>query len=141
MGEPDSNERGQSFCLEPLISELARLTPIDYAREMALIATRVGSDGQEETLGEVGARVDPDNMDGEFGVIVRSDLKSSGLGHKLMDKLIQHLRAHGTQRMVGLVLRENRAMLGLAQALGFSEATHPDEPEDMSLRFVSLDLQ
>lgn len=122
-------------------SELARLTQIDYAREMALIATRTGADGQEETLGAVRATVDPDNLDAEFGVIVRSDLKGSGLGHKLMDKLIEHLRAQGTQRMVGWVLRENRAMLGLTQALGFIEAPNPDEPDDMSLRFVSLDLQ
>ncbi|MCK7501368.1 MAG: hypothetical protein MZW92_73215 [Comamonadaceae bacterium] len=35
------------------------------------------------------ARVaDPDNVDAEFGIVVRSDLKGGGLGERLMDKLI-----------------------------------------------------
>jgi acetyltransferase len=122
-------------------SELARLTQIDYAREMAFIATRhVEGDG-EETLGTVRATVDPDNHTAEFGVIVRSDLKGSGLGHRLMEKMIEHLRTRGTQRLVGTVLRINRGMLELAAHLGFQEADNPGDPDDHSIRFVSLDLQ
>jgi len=122
-------------------SELARLTQIDYAREMAFIATRVNEGGGEETLGAVRATVDPDNQVAEFGVIVRSDLKGSGLGHRLMRKLIDHLRTRGTQQLVGRVLRENRAMLELARTLGFQEGTDPADPDEHSLSFVSLDLQ
>ena len=122
-------------------SELARLTQIDYAREMAFIATRALDGGGEETLGTVRVVIDPDNRDAEFGVIVRSDLKGGGLGRRLMRKMIDHLRARGTQRMVGTVLRENAGMLELARALGFQEGAHPGEPDDLSLRFVSLDLQ
>jgi acetyltransferase len=122
-------------------SELARLTQIDYAREMAFIATRPVDGGGEETLGAVRVVIDPDNRDAEFGVIVRSDLKGGGLGRRLMDKMIGHLRQRGTQRMVGLVLRENAGMLELARTLGFQEGAHPGETDDRSLRFVSLDLQ
>ena len=61
-------------------SELARLTQIDYEREMAIVAVAAGPDGAEETLGAVRAVADPDNLDAEFGVIVRSDLKGLGLG-------------------------------------------------------------
>ena len=122
-------------------SELARLTQIDYAREMAFIATRLGPDGVEETLGVVRAAVDPDNIGAEFGVIVRSDLKGSGLGHKLMSKLIEHLRARGTQRIFGTVLRINRGMLELAKALGFQASTNPSDPGDHETRYVALDLQ
>ena len=122
-------------------SELARLTQIDYAREMAFIATRpIAGDG-EETLGTVRALVDPDNIAAEFGVIVRSDIQGGGLGHRLMVKLIDYLRAHGTQRIVGTVLRENTGMLALAQRLGFQERADPSDPDDRSTRFVSLDLQ
>jgi acetyltransferase len=121
-------------------SELARLTQIDYAREMAFIATRGGPDA-EETLGTVRAVVDPDNEDAEFGVIVRSDLKGSGLGHRLMRKMIDHLRARGTRRLVGTVLRENRGMLELAHALGFQETVNPSDPGDHDTRYVALDLQ
>ncbi|MGS5085042.1 bifunctional acetate--CoA ligase family protein/GNAT family N-acetyltransferase [Hydrogenophaga sp. A37] len=122
-------------------SELARLTQIDYAREMAFIATRhIDGDG-EETLGTVRATVDPDNHTAEFGVIVRSDLKGSGLGHRLMNKMVAYLRARGTQRLVGTVLRENSAMLELARALGFQESANPNDADDHSVRFVALDLQ
>jgi acetyltransferase len=122
-------------------SELARLTQIDYSREMAFIATRPLEGGDEETLGTVRAVIDPDNHDAEFGVIVRSDLKGGGLGRRLMDKMTAHLRQRGTQRLVGSVLRENTGMLELARALGFQESAHPGEPDDRGLRFVSLDLQ
>jgi acetyltransferase len=122
-------------------SELARLTQIDYAREMAFIATRVGPDGGEETLGAVRATVDPDNQNAEFGVIVRSDIKASGLGYRLMSKMIGHLRDRGTQRLVGTVLRENAGMLELASSLGFQESASPSDPDDRNVRFVSLDLQ
>jgi acetyltransferase len=122
-------------------SELARLTQIDYAREMAFIATRHIEGNGEETLGTVRATVDPDNHTAEFGVIVRSDLKGSGLGHRLMEKMILHLRARGTQRLVGTVLRINRGMLELAANLGFQETDNPGDPDDHGTRFVSLELQ
>ncbi|MCU0956583.1 MAG: GNAT family N-acetyltransferase, partial [Hydrogenophaga sp.] len=121
-------------------SELARLTQIDYAREMAFIATRPTGDGGEETLGAVRALVDPDNDTAEFGVIVRSDLKGSGLGHRLMSKMIAHLRQRGTRRLVGTVLRVNTGMLELARALGFQEGPNPADPQDRETRFVALDL-
>ncbi len=122
-------------------SELARLTQIDYAREMAFVATRIGADNAEETLGAVRAAVDPDNHTAEFGVIVRSDLKGSGLGHRLMSKLIDHLRARGTQRLSGTVLSVNTGMLELARSLGFQEAHSPSDPGDLEVRLVTLDLQ
>lgn len=122
--------------LEP--SELARLTQIDYDREMAFIATLPLPGGGEETLGVVRGICDPDNDTAEYGVIVRSDLKGKGLGSLLMDKLVRYLRAHGTRRIVGTVLRDNRGMLSLAQRLGFSVAPVDDDPD---LRAVELPLQ
>ncbi len=121
-------------------SELARLTQIDYAREMAFIATRPAEGGSEETLGVVRVSIDPDNHDAEFGVMVRSDLIGGGLGHKLMKKMIDHLVSRSTRRMVGIVLRQNAGMLKLARSLGFQESTVPSDPDDRSLRFVALDL-
>lgn len=122
-------------------SELARLTQIDYAREMAFIATRALPDGGQETLGAVRASVDPDNHTAEFGVLVRSDLKGSGLGRRLMDKLITHLKARGTHEVVGTVLRANIGMLELARKLGFVISDHPGEPQEHETRFIRLDLQ
>jgi acetyltransferase len=114
-------------------SELARLTQIDYEREMAFIATvpveadwsgsaEAAEEGPlptEETLGVVRAVCDPDNIGAEFGIVVRSDLKGGGLGRLLMHTLIDYLRAHGTQRLDATVLKENTRMLELARELGF----------------------
>ena len=100
-------------------SESARLTQIDYSREMAFTAVRTLPDGTAQTLGVVRAVTDPDNIDAEFAIIVRSDLKARGLGRLLMKKMIGFLSSRGTHRMVGYVLRDNEGMRGLAKSLGF----------------------
>ncbi len=122
-------------------AELAHLVQINYEREMAFIAVAHEPDdssGTEQTLGVVRAVADPDNRDAEFGIIIRSDLKGQGLGQLMMDKLIRYLRAHGTHRLVGTVLQENRPMRALAQRLGFVEGK---SVADDALRDIYLDLQ
>ena len=118
-------------------SELARLTQIDYAREMAFIAVRrPGGGGKEETLGVVRAVADPDNVEAEFAIVVRSDLKGRGLGHLLLEKMIQYLGARGTERIVGVVLRENTQMRDLARSLGFFEDRNAAADSDVRLAFA-----
>ena len=115
-------------------SELARLVQIDYAREMAFIALAPKADGALETLGVVRAIADPDNVEAEFAVIVRSDLKGQGLGDLLMAKILHYLKSRGTQRVIGDVLHENKPMRDLATRLGF----HIDAAgsDDFALRYV-----
>ncbi len=122
--------------IEP--SELARLTQIDYEREIAFVAVRVGPDGEEQTLATARAVADPDNITAEFGIIVRSDLKGQGLGSLLMGKLIRTLRCQGTQRLVATVLNDNRRMLAMQRRLGFVH--EPADPAD-GTRSIVLDLQ
>jgi acetyltransferase len=114
-------------------SELARLVQIDYTREMAFIATALGPDGAEQTLGVARASADPDNMEAEFGIIVRPELKGTGLGRILMNRLIEHLRAAGTQRLVAIVLTENRRMRELGRELGFTDHAMPEDPDTRRL--------
>ena len=116
-------------------TELARLTQVDYEREMAFIASAHTAAG-EETLAVVRAINDPDNETAEFGILVRSDLKGQGLGGLLMKKLIAYLRRHGTRRLVAQALSENDSMLGLAKHLGFELDADQPEPgtRSMSMR-------
>jgi acetyltransferase len=100
-------------------SELARLTQIDYAREMAFVAVDIGPDGEERTLGVVRAIAEPDNASAEFGIVVRSDMKGARLGQLLMQRIIDYQRHAGTAKLVATVLAENQRMLELAQRLGF----------------------
>ncbi len=118
-------------------SQMARLTQIDYDREMAFIAEIPGGPAGGTTLGVVRTVTDPDNERAEFAVVVRSDLKGQGLGRKLMEKMIDYCRQRGTREIVGQTQTGNDRMLALAAALGFSRRAVPGE-EVYELR---LDLQ
>jgi acetyltransferase len=120
-------------------TELARLVQIDYAREMAFIALASGPDGEPQTLGVARAVTDPDNFEAEFGVIVRSELKGTGLGQLLLEKLTAYLRSQGTQRLVATVLVQNERMLKLALTQGFQEdLSAADEGGDTKKIFLPL---
>ncbi|MGE5503545.1 MAG: bifunctional acetate--CoA ligase family protein/GNAT family N-acetyltransferase [Actinomycetota bacterium] len=108
--------------------QLARLTQIDYDREMAFIATRAGRDGSPETLAVVRTVTDPDNQRAELAILVRSDLKGTGLGRKLVDKAVRYHQGRGTAEITCSVLAENDAMLRLARKCGFT-LTRTDDPE------------
>ncbi len=114
-------------------SEIARLTQIDYAREMAFIAVRKRADGGEETLGVVRAVCDPDNVEAEFAIVVRSDLHCHGLGHLLLARMLEYLAEHGTQRVVAYVLRDNGAMRDLALHAGFVVEARASDPDTVTL--------
>jgi acetyltransferase len=105
----------------------ARLTQIDYDREMAL-AAEAEEDGQRVILGAVRIIADPDGESAEYGIMVRSDLKGQGLGHRLMTEIIDYARSRGLKRIFGEVLRENITMLRMAGELGFAREDVPDEP-------------
>jgi acetyltransferase len=114
-------------------SELARLTQIDYEREMALIAEADAPGGGRETLAVVRALSDADGQEAEFALLVRSDCKGRGLGGRLLDKMFDHLRQRGVRRLVAWVLRENRGMIGLGRSRGMVLEASPDDPEVLRL--------
>nr|MBV6631288.1 GNAT family N-acetyltransferase [Oceanococcus sp. HetDA_MAG_MS8] len=110
--------------------QLARFTQIDYAREMAFIATRHTHTG-EETLGVVRAVANADNTDAEFALIVRSDFQGRDLGRALLEKMIRYCKEHGIERLCGQALSSKQAMIHLAKDLGFSviRSDHSDGVE------------
>ncbi|WP_042268302.1 bifunctional acetate--CoA ligase family protein/GNAT family N-acetyltransferase [Paraburkholderia heleia] len=114
-------------------TQLARMTQIDYDREMALIAVVQGEDGQPRTLGVVRAVADPDNETAEFAVAILSNLKRGGLGRLLMSRIIEYARSRGTHWLLGEALRENAPMIGLARACGFT-VTPTEDPGVVGLR-------
>jgi len=97
----------------------ARLSQIDYDREMAFVALD-RSAPSPQLLGVGRLVADPENEKAEFAVMVRSDLKGHGLGYCLMQELVAHARRRGLRMLHGDVLRENRTMLQLAAELGFT---------------------
>ena len=105
-----------------------RFTQIDYDREMGLILTEPGIPGRTEIYGVVNIIADPDNERAEYAIIVRHDMTALGLGTFLMRRIIDYARARGIGEIYGDVLHENRPMLRLCRALGFTETRVTDEP-------------
>jgi len=119
----------------PSHGQLARMTQIDYARDMSFIALQPWETGSETMLGECQVRTDPDNICAEFALVVRSDCKCQGLGRILMRKLVTYCEARGIQRLVGTTLPDNAGMLRLARQFGF----HTDA--ELGGVALSLELQ
>ncbi|WP_279480839.1 bifunctional acetate--CoA ligase family protein/GNAT family N-acetyltransferase [Aureimonas sp. SK2] len=115
----------------------ARLTQIDYAREMAFVAEPAEAAGQGSILGVVRLIADPDGERAEFGIMVRSDQKGRGLGRLLMEAILDYARRQGVGTVHGEVLAENTAMLAMARRLGFRQKVHA---EDQGLRVLEFDV-
>jgi len=109
---------------------LANLTQIDFDREIAFVAI----DMQGNILGESRALIDPENIDAEFAILIRSDRKGCGLGRILMERIIRYCKNKGTRQMSGMTMPTNRGMLTLAQKLGFEiDVQFADGTADMLL--------
>jgi len=106
--------------------DLANMTQIDYDREMAFVAVRQQQESSE-IIGVTRAISDADNIDAEFSVLVRSDLKGLGMGRRLLEKMIRYTRDHGLQQLNGITMPHNRGMITLARKLGFGVEVQLDE--------------
>ncbi len=103
----------------------ARLTQIDYDREMAFVLIDEG-----EFLGVGRLAADPGFEQAEFALLIASDRKGHGYGTLLLNHVLQYARARGIQRVVGHVLRENHRMLDLTKRMGFvREGGRAGEPD------------
>ena len=116
---------------------VARLTQIDYDREMAFIATLTENDVERE-IGVCRYAVNPDGESCEFAVVVADDWQHKGLARKLMGVLIETARASGLSYMNGVFLSNNERMLKFVQGLGFVLSNDPD---DNSVKVGILSLQ
>jgi acetyltransferase len=104
---------------------VARLTQIDYAREMAFVALDAVN-GQ--LLGVARIIADPDYERAEYAILVRSDLQGQGLGWQLMQHLIRYSQAEGLTELYGSVLSDNTTMLAMCRELGFRVQEAAEEP-------------
>jgi acetyltransferase len=106
----------------------ARLSQLDYDRELALVAECNGT-----ALGVVHFFADPDNRRAEYAIAVRSDWQGRGIGYLLMSRIIDIARRRGIGELVGEVLRENQPMLQMCRELGFTIAPDPNDPALMAV--------
>lgn len=116
----------------------ARLTQLDYEREMAFVVTEPNTiPGQGEIQGVVRCNADPDMEKAEYSILVDRTMTGLGLGPMLMRYIIEYAKSRGMKELYGEVLRENEAMLRLNRALNFKIHATPDDP---GVLHVSLPL-
>ncbi|OJA04548.1 bifunctional acetate--CoA ligase family protein/GNAT family N-acetyltransferase [Halomonas sp. QHL1] len=108
----------------------ARLTQIDYDREMAFVAM---TPGKQEIVGVVRLSADPDKEKAEFAIMVRSDMKGTGLGYRLMQQLLDYARDSGILQLYADILRENHAMRQMADEFGFVTQPVKDETDTVTV--------
>jgi acetyltransferase len=106
----------------------ARLTQIDYDREMALVLAEPGPAGTNAIYGCVQINADPDGEKAEYAISLLGDMAGQGLGPMLMRRIIDYSRERGIKEIFGSVLRENRSMLKVCELFKFSQHINPDEP-------------
>jgi acyl-CoA synthetase (NDP forming)/GNAT superfamily N-acetyltransferase len=139
VGEEDRFMRFVRVMHDPTI-ELARMLRTDYDREMMFVALGSRAGGTSLALGIVEAQIFPGHTRAEFSVLLRSDLKGTGLGRQLMEQMIAYTRQKGVQTLFGEVLKKNRPMRALATRLGFDTETDPDD-DDMVRVSLGLNPQ
>lgn len=129
------SERTKYFRFMQAIDELtpamlARFTQIDYDREMALIAVVQQADGELE-IGVARYFINPDGRSGEFAVVVADSWQGRGIGHKLMEQLMEAARTKGLEVLEGDILSSNNEMLALSRSLNFIIT---DDAEDTTVK-------
>jgi acetyltransferase len=104
---------------------LDKLIHYDPAHAMAFIA--VGEQSRK-ILGVVRLHDDPSGESAEFAILVRSRLKSHGVGWLLMNRIIEFSKQKNLQTIHGQVLQENISMLVMCVELGFHIGDDADNP-------------
>ncbi|MSO80853.1 MAG: GNAT family N-acetyltransferase [Alphaproteobacteria bacterium] len=115
-------------------AHVARLTQIDYDRELALVLADPDRPAGEARLFAVARFAsDPDGEVAEFAIIVRSYMEGRGLGRKLLGRLLDIARRRVIGTVWDSVLRENMRMIDMCGHFGFHAETHPDECEAVKM--------
>ena len=97
---------------------LARLTQIDYDREMAIVAVQeTGS--SERMLGVARVILGKDQQSAEFAVLVGDLWHGKGIAAELLNRCLSIAKERKIRSVWGKVLAENTKMIALAKRLNF----------------------
>jgi len=111
--------------------QIARMTQVDYEREIAFVAVR---ESTGETVGVARLVRETYATEGEYAVVTQPDMRGRGLARHLMTKLIDWGRAQGMSEIVGQVLASNQPMLAFVRRMGFHIRRMPDENDVVEAR-------
>ena len=104
----------------------ARLSQIDYDREMTLLAW----DG-ERVAGLARSTADPTFEVAECAVIIRADLREKGLARQLLQALLKAIATQGIRQAVLVFPADQLRLSNLSAELGFAVAPSSSDPSQM----------
>ena len=106
---------------------LARLTTVDFSRDMALAAALM-LDGREVLIGVARYVLEADGRGCEFALVIADTWQGRGIGRRMLEKLVAVARSRSLERIYGDVLSTNQHMLDLCRKLGFALGRIPGDP-------------
>ena len=107
--------------------QLARLTFVDYNREMSLVAVHEDPKSKHPKILAHGQLTRlHGTQDAEFAVQVRDEYQGTGLGTELLNRLLEIARNEGVERVMAEIMPENAGMRRICTKLGFSFERVPD---------------
>jgi len=98
---------------------LTRICFIDYDRELALVVENKAKDGTPEIIAIGRLSKLRGRNEAELAVLVDDRHQHLGMGTELYRRLIQVARDEKVERVVSIILSENRDMLRICEKLGF----------------------
>ena len=131
----------------PVLSpdQAARLTHIDYDREMVLVGVPASEDihcPASEMFGCLLCTMYPGNPVAEFTLVVRSDQKGLGLGIALTSKLVRYLKTlPAVSTLVGYALPGNNSIIDMVKKMGFLIEENPADSANKPMIKVSFALK
>jgi acetyltransferase len=115
------------------MKELKEFTQPDKRNAVAIIVL-VSTEKGEEEIGEARYVINPEWTNGEFAIVVADKWQKRGIGTRLMNALITHLKVCGVEQISGSVIKSNMAMRKLMKQMGFEEINDPDDPSTLIVR-------
>lgn len=111
--------------------QIARLTQIDYDREMVFVAQPSGVKPPVGMLGLIRSVTDPDNETSRLAIAVAPD--KPAMADMLLARMIDYCRMRGTARLMMMRDPENEMQDGLLSPLGFRKSSSDSESYDLAL--------
>lgn len=113
--------------------QLARLTFVDYNREMALVAVLTDPKSHRPQIIAHGQLTKlHGSEDAEFAIQVRDEYQNTGLGTELLNRLLEIARNEEIERVVAEIMPENVGMRRICTKLGFTFHRLPDSQNIMA---------
>jgi acetyltransferase len=111
---------------------VARLTQIDYDRDMVLVAV-TNPDESGEVIGLARYFGDPDLVEAEVSITVADAWQGQGVGAKLLDLILKAARKRGFKKAWGFCRPQSRDMISLIERQRKSEVIRVENGQKMKL--------